>query len=271
MSQLYYYSAATKHGGFGELWRYRGLLKNLVAREIKVRHRQSVLGMAWAVLSPLITTTVLALIFSGFFGRGMGQARFALYVLTGLVLWNLFSAGTALGLVSIQGAGTIIRKVYVPRSIFPLAAVLSSLVNFAFSLISLAAYMAVTHARVHWITLLAIVPVLEMTVFSLGISMLLATMFVYFRDVRWFYDSALLAMFYASPIFYPPEIIADKFAHVLRFNPLWSVLASFRSCIIDCKLPLASDVVFGSISALIALVVGWVILRRFEQNLINYL
>src|SRR6516225_9130469 len=112
---------------FSELWEYRSLLRNLVTRDLKVRHRRSVLGIAWTMLNPLITTLILAIVFSRFFGMGSGQRSFTLYVISGLTIWNLFSSASAIGLVSIHSSGAIIRKVYVPKIIFPFAAVASSL------------------------------------------------------------------------------------------------------------------------------------------------
>jgi ABC-type polysaccharide/polyol phosphate export permease len=222
------------------------------------------------MLNPLITTLILALVFSKFFGMGAGAGSFTLYVITGLTIWNLFSSASAVGLTSIQASGSIIRKVYVPKVIFPVAAVASSLVNFGFALATLLLYMLAAGAPFRWALLLAVVPIAELAVFSLGLSMILATLYVYFRDVKWFYDSALLAWFYATPIFYPPEIIGEKYLPVLRMNPLWPILRAFRSTIIDGTSPSAHDVVMGAIVASLALSAGWVVLQRFEQTFINY-
>ena len=256
---------------FSELWEYRSLLRNLVIRDLKVRHRRSFLGIAWTMLSPLITTLILALVFSTFFGMGAGSAAFTLYVLTGLTIWNLFSSASAIGLTSIQTSGSIIRKVYVPKVIFPVAAVASSLVNFGFALLTLLLYMLATRTPFRWTFFLAVIPIAELVVFSVGLSMVLATLYVYFRDIKWFYDSALLAWFYATPIFYPPEIIGEKYLPILRLNPLWPILRAFRGPIITGTAPRMHDIVVAGLVAILALAVGWLVLRSSEQNLINYL
>lgn len=260
-----------RRGFMAEFWQYRSLLKNLVIREIKVRHKQSVLGLAWTVLSPLITTTILAVIFAGFFGMGLGRGSFALYVISGLVLWNLYSSATQSGLVSIMSSSTIIRKVYVPKAVFPVASVLSSLVNFAFSLVGLFVYMAVAKATVRPATFLAIIPILELTVFSTGISMILATLYVYFRDIRWFYESGLMALFYASPVFYPPEVVGARFSHILALNPLWGILMTFRTTIIDGRVPDLKAVAFAGTVAAISLAIGVFFVRRYQDQFINYI
>src|SRR5262249_53838115 len=148
-----------------ELWGYRSLLRNLVARDLQARHRWSVLGIAWTMLNPLITTLILALVFSKFFGMGAGPGSFTLYVITGLTIWNLFSSASAIGLTSIHSSGSIIRKVYVPKVIFPVAAVASSLVNFAFAFITLLLYMLAAGEPVQWSFFLALIPLLEPLLF----------------------------------------------------------------------------------------------------------
>ena len=271
MQTLAYPSKLSRTARVSEFWGYRSLLRQLVIRDLKVRHRRSVLGIAWTMLNPLITTMILALVFSRFFGMGAGSKSFTLYVITGLTIWNLFSTASAVGLTSIQSSGSIIRKVYVPKVIFPFAAVASSLVNFAFSLLTLLLYMLATRTPFRWASLLAVIPIAELVIFSLGLSMILATLYVYFRDVKWFYDSALLAWFYATPIFYPPEIIGDKYMPILRLNPLWPILRAFRSTITNGAVPGMNDLLMGGIMAIVVVAFGWFVLQRYEQTFINYL
>src|SRR5215510_7140710 len=156
MQTLAYPSKLSRTARVSEFWGYRSLLRQLVIRDLKVRHRRSVLGIAWTMLNPLITTMILALVFSRFFGLGAGSKSFTLYVITGLTIWNLFSSASAIGLTSIHSSGSIIRKVYVPKVIFPVAAVASSLVNFAFALMTLLLYMVAAGEPFKWTFLLAI-------------------------------------------------------------------------------------------------------------------
>jgi len=258
-------------GPIEELWRYRALLKNLVIREVKVKHKRSVLGVAWTMISPLVTTAILALVFAAFFGMKQNKGGFGLYVMTGLVAWNLFSTASALGLASIQQNASIIRKVYVPVAIFPLAAVSSALVNFAFALVALFLYMIFFRLPVGWHIALGVIPILELIIFALGLSMLLATLYVHFRDVKWFYDSALLAWFYATPIFYPPEIIAPKYVGLLKLNPLSVMITAFRATITQGLAPDARGMAIGAAYSIVIFVIGWTVLHRLKQNFINFL
>jgi len=271
MSSNAYRSTHGDRGLLSELWRYRSLVKNLTARDLKVRHKQSFLGLAWIMLSPLIMMAVMAVVFSRLFGAKVSGGNFPLYIFSGLLPWNLFSSATAQGLVSIAGNGSIIRRVYVPKAAFPLAAVASGIVNVGFSLITLLCYMLITRAPFGWTLLMSLIPIAEITVFALGISMALATLYVFFRDVKWFYDSALLAWFYATPIFYPMEIMGEKYRGLMELNPLWPMMRAFRRPILEGAAPAPGDLATGAIIALASVAIGWIILRRFEQNVVIYL
>src|SRR5262249_3721980 len=156
-SNIAYLSPNRARGPLAELWRYRSLVKNLTVRDVKVRHRQSFLGLAWIMLSPLIMMSVMALVFSRIFGANVSGPSFSLYIFSGVLPWNLFSSATSQGLVSIAGNGSIIRRVYVPKAAFPVAAVASGIVNVGFSLITLLCYMIVTKAPIKWTLLMSVI------------------------------------------------------------------------------------------------------------------
>ena len=254
-----------------ELWRCRWLVSNLASRNLKTRYRQSALGFAWHMVSPLLTMTILTILFARTMGATLQGHSFALYVISGLLPWTFFSAASAQGLVSITSSQSIIRKVYVPKIVFPLSAVLSSYAGFGLSLIPLAIIMVVVGARFTWPLLLALIPTLEVAVFSLGISMVLATAHVFFRDIRWFYDSALLAGFYVTPIFYTPEVVGSEYLRFVKLNPLFPMIRAFRSPIVYGEMPALSDLLTGAAISIAALLVGWVVVRRYDQRVINHL
>jgi ABC-type polysaccharide/polyol phosphate export permease len=242
----------------------------MVRRDLKVRYKKSLLGFAWAMLSPLLTMAILSILFSEVFGASL-EGRFPLYVISGLLPWTLFSSATAGSLGSITSGGGIIRRVYVPKGVFPVAALGSSFVTFLLSLAPLLLFMGITRAPFTLNLLLAVVPIIEIAIFALGVSMLLATLHVFFRDVKWFYDSALVAGFYATPIFYTEETVGGKYAALLEINPLWPMLRAFRDPIIAGAAPDGRDLLIGALAAVISLGVGWAVLKRYEDELINYL
>jgi ABC-type polysaccharide/polyol phosphate export permease len=250
------------------LLRYRALLANLIVRDIKVRYKRSVLGFAWMWLNPLISMPIFTLVFSHAFA--FRPRHYSLYVVAGLLAWNLFALGTAQGMRSVVNNGALMRKVYVPKAAFPIAAVTSSLVNFLFSLVPLFLYMAVI--GVPFSLQLVWLPwaIATLYMFALGIALILGTFNVLFRDVQFFYEAALSAWFYATPIFYPPEIIPASYRFVLALNPMYSLIQAFREPIYNgqppgLKMCLTSLVVGG-----LTLYGGWRIFHRFEGRFINF-
>lgn len=250
------------------LWKYRELLRNLVERDIKVRYKRSVLGFAWMMINPLITMIVFSVIFREIFGM---QQDYPLYVITALLLFNFFSLGSSQGLNSVVASGGLIRKVAVPKAIFPLASVVANLVNLALSLIPLAAVMAFTGAPLTPALLLLPIAVLAAFLFTFGISLILATLNVFYRDVRWFYDSILLLLFYMTPIIYPDKVVPERFRVVIHANPLTRLLELFRAPIYEGRMPSPREVLVGMGIGLVTLVAGWFVFHRYEDRFINFI
>ena len=254
-------------GPLRTILRYRELLRQLVIREIKLRYKRSVLGFVWTVLNPLLAMVIFTMVFSRIFG---GQPHYPLYVLTALLGWNLFSLGTSRGLDSVVLNGPLIRKVFVPKAIFPVAAIVSQIVNFVFTLVPLFVLMMALGASFSPNLLWLPVPLLSLTCFALGIALLLGTFNVFFRDVKYFYEAGLLAWFYATPIFYPAEIIPSKFQLLLHLNPMYGLLESLRAPIYQGTAPAAVALVSGLALSLATLAVGWIVFHRFESRFIHY-
>jgi ABC-type polysaccharide/polyol phosphate export permease len=166
--------------------------------------------------------------------------------------------------------GSIIRKVFVPKAIFPVAAVSSQVVNFLFSLVPLALFMVAIGAEFSASLLWLPLPLLSLTCFALGISLLLGTFNVFFRDVKYLYEAGILAWFYATPVFYPPEIIPDKFRFLLHVNPMYALLESLRAPIYLGTAPPVQLFIPGLAVSLFTLAIGWVVFHRFEAGFIHY-
>lgn len=249
------------------LFRYRALLRQLVIREVKLRYKRSVLGFAWTVLNPLLAMIIFTMVFSRIFSN---RPNYPLYVFTALLGWNLFSAGTSRGLDSVVVNGPIIRKVFVPKAIFPLATVVSQVVNFVFTLIPLFLLMAAVGAGFSLNLLWLPIPLISLTCFALGIALLMGTFNVFFRDVKYFYEAGLLAWFYATPIFFPPEIIPDKFKLLLYMNPMFALLESLRAPVYLGTAPPIGALISGLALSMATLAIGWVVFHRFESRFIHY-
>lgn len=249
------------------LLRYRELLRQLVIREVKLRYKRSALGFAWTVLNPLLAMVIFTMVFSRIFSS---RPNYSLYVFTALLGWNLFSLGTSRGLDSVVLNGPIIRKVFVPKAIFPVATVVSQVVNFVFTLVPLFLLMAAVGAGFSPHLLWLPIPLVSLTCFALGIALLFGTFNVFFRDVKYFYEAGLLAWFYATPIFYPPEIIPEKFKFLLYMNPMFALLESLRAPIYLGAAPPIGMMIFGLALSLVTLAIGWIVFHRFESRFIHY-
>src|SRR5262245_55669520 len=255
--------------GPGALRRYLDLLQTLVSRAIKQRYKRSVLGFAWTMLNPLITMVILSVVFSRVFGDRV--PNYPLFVIIGLLAWNLFSLGSTQGLASIVDSGPLIRKVAVPKEMFPLAAVGANLVNFLLSLVPLLFVVLFLRIDVTWAVLWVPIGVALIGLFTLGVALALGTLNVFFRDVRYFYEAALLAWFYGTPVFYPVDVLSERARAVLQWNPLYVLVDVFRTPIYAGTAPAAGTVVTAVVEATAMAAVGWWIFRRYQARFVDYI
>jgi ABC-type polysaccharide/polyol phosphate export permease len=255
--------------GPGAPGRYLDLLHNLVSRAIKQRYKRSVLGFAWTMLNPLMTMVILTVVFSTVFGPIV--PNYPVFVIIGLLAWNLFSLGSTQGLASIVDSGALIRKVAVPKEMFPLAAVAANLVNFVFSLVPLALVMAIMRVPITHAIIWVPIGVVLIGLFTLGVALALATLNVFFRDVRYFYEAALLAWFYGTPIFYPIDVLSPRARAVLQWNPMFVLVDVFRTPLYAGIPPAPAVALTATLEAVAMVLIGWWIFRRHQARFVDYI
>lgn len=211
------------------------ILHSMVNKNIKNQYRRSVLGVFWTVLSPLLNMLVMAFVFSTIFGRGNIGMDYPVYVLSGNVVFSLMRMATGNSLTSIVDNHELLTKTRIPYSVFPVSQNLSSAVNFGFSLIALVFVMLVRMSagvKFYW-TMLLILPWLpSIMLFSIGISYILCSIYVRFRDIKHIYSIFLTLWMYMTPIFYSYKILSSKVQNVIRFNPMLHYLNYFRNSLI---------------------------------------
>jgi len=207
--------------------RYRHFLKLLVKRDFITKFRKSVLGVLWSLLNPLLTMTVMTIVFSFLFRDGI--ENFPVYLLSGLIIYNFFSESTSIAMSSIINSEGTIKKVYVPKYVFPLARVTSSLVNLGFSMLAFFLVFIVTGESFKWTLLLIPLPILYTYVFALGVAMFMSCLAVFFRDLTYLYGVCMLMLFYLSPVIYPVSILPDWVIPYYGLNPLFQFIEYFRS------------------------------------------
>lgn len=249
--------------------KYRFLICQLVSRDFKTKYKRSVLGMFWSFLNPLLTMTVQYFVFSTIFKSDI--PNYAVYLLVGIVTFNFFSEACGMSLTSIIGNSGLITKVYVPKYIYPLTRVMSSVVNLVISLIPLLLVSLVTGLQMHRAVILALYFLLCVVIFSLGLGLLLSSAMVFFRDAQFLWNVLNMIWMYATPIFYPESILPEKFRIILKLNPLYHFLKNTRLCILDGISPEPAVYIQCLLMALGALLVGALVFRRTQDRFVLYL
>lgn len=249
--------------------KYRYLLSELVIKDIKLKYRKSYLGILWTMIEPFLTMLVLTFVFSKLYGRD--DKTFPIYILTGRLLYSFFANATKSAMKSIRSNGQMIKKVYVPKYIYPLASILSQYVTFVISLIVLLIVAVVLKVKPTIYLLGAIIPLLILLVMVLGIGLILATMAVFFRDMEYLWSVLLMMIMYCSAIFYEPsKVIKNGFEWILNYNPLYSVILNFRNSIIyglpfDMK-ALSYSIVFSVTTLIIGI---WMFYKNQDKFILN--
>lgn len=251
------------------LKRYRFLIKQLVVRDFKLKYKRSILGVLWSFLNPLLHMTVLYVVFSSLFRFDV--EHYPVYLLAGIVMFSFFSEASALTMNSIVNNANLIKKVYVPKYIYPLTRTASSMINLLISMIPLIAAVIFSGIRPSLSVMLAIVPIFCISVFCLGIGMILATLMAFFRDIEYLWGIISTIWMYLTPIFYPISIIPDKVAWIIKGNPIFHYVDFLRTCIIDGCSPAGVEyaVCFGS--AALTLVIGICVFRKAQDKFILYM
>ncbi len=238
-----------------ELFRYRDLLWSLIQRDLTVRYKRSVLGFFWTMLNPLLTMLVMALVFSSVFRFDV--EHYAVYLLSGLLLWNFFSQSTVQAMGNLVWGGDLINKIYIPKSIFVVSAIGVGLANWIFALVPLALIMLITGQAFSLALLCLPVSILFAVLFTTGVGLIVATLAVYFSDIANVYQVGLTVLLYLTPIVYPVEVVPSQYQVFLRLNPLYYFVEIFRQPIYDGRIPGLSIWATGAILALGVLAFGW--------------
>lgn len=246
------------------------LLKQLVLRDIKLRYRRSYLGYVWSVLNPLMLMLVLVIVFSNLFRFDI--PNFPVYLLSAQILFNFMVEATSSATTSIIGNGTLLKKTYVPKYIFTISKVTSSLVNLVFSLAALLLVMVYTSTEfsIHllWLPLI----LLQVFIFSLGLGMFLSSATVFFRDIQYLWGVFLTMWAYLTPIFYPITIIPQEYQDLYKnTNPMYWYIEQFRDIILYAQEPSMISMLKGVVLAFMILLLGSYFFYRKQNNFILYI
>lgn len=251
--------------------RYRFLLKELVKKGIKLKYRRSYLGIIWTLLEPLLTMMVLTLVFSHLYGKS--DRSFPVYVLTGRLLYSFFGQGTKTAMRSIRANAAMIKKVYVPKYIYPLSCVIYNLIIFLLSLLVLVAVSIVLGVYPNWWTLTAIIPLVILFMLTLGVGMILSTFAVFFRDLEYLWDVGLMLIMYTCAIFYSPDkLLASNKAWVFKINPLYGCIKCFRDAVYgDSMFTEPFWLYMPLITSIATIIIGLVLFKKCQDKFILHI
>jgi len=236
--------------------KFKPLLGELVARDVKIKYRRSVLGVLWTLLNPLCMMIILSLVFSNIFKFDV--ENYSLYILSGQVVFNFFSGATTDAMSSIISNGSLIKKVYVPKYLFVLSRIISSFINLLASFTALLLVMIATRAELHWKVVLVVIP------------LMLAAITVKFRDVMHLYSVFTTALMYLTPVIYPMSILPNWLYKLVMLNPLTNMLMMFRDVMINNNIFDLKSLIIAIIETALMFLIGlYVFYKNQDEFILN--
>jgi ABC-type polysaccharide/polyol phosphate export permease len=252
-----------------EISQNRELIWALALKDLRVRYKRSALGFLWALLNPLFTMIILTIVFSAVMRQEIDH--YAVFLLVAILPWTFFSQSLSYSVESIVGNGELLKKLYIAKSVFPVAAILANLINFLLSLIPLVLLLAVLRFPFHWTWLYLPFPLICLIAFTLGFGFFCAAANVFFRDMAHIIQIVLSGWFYFSPIIYSLDIIPAKYYIFFRFNPMVYILNGFRLSIYYGILPTIQSAAMSLVCGFGFLVLGYLVFRRYQDRFVYYL
>lgn len=246
----------------------RELIWALAMKELRVRYKRSALGFLWALLNPLMMMIIYTLVFSTIMQNSI--PHYSIFLISALLPWTFFSQSLSYSVESIVGNADLLKKIYVAKSVFPTAAVVSNIINFFYSMVPLIVLLIVFRFPFHWTWFYFIVPFASLVLFTLGCSFVFAIANVFFRDMAHILQVILQAWFFLCPVVYSLDIVPARYRFLFRLNPLVYPLNGFRLAIYYGMLPSLQSVAASVGGGLVVLWLGYRIFQRYEHTVVFY-
>ncbi len=246
------------------IFEYSELIKNLVISDLKVKYQSSVLGFAWSMLNPLLMMLVLYAVFKNIFK--IQQEQFALYLLIGIITWRFLSNGTMTAMSSIVGKPSLVTKVYIPREVLTFSITMSAFISSTLEFVVLIPLMLIFGASIS-VTLL-LFPLIHALYFIIvyGLSLTLAALYVYFRDLNQIWDILLQIGFYVSPVIYPLSTVPEEYLPYYTLNPITRLIMMYRDILLYGNMPTGMDFTIVAVFAVILLAFGSLVFKRLSKR-----
>lgn len=251
---------------FGELWKYRDLLLILALRDVRLRYKQTALGVIWVIMQPLVAALIFAIIFGQLAGLPSGETPYLLFVFAGLLPWNLFAGALQRAGNSLIGDARLITKIYFPRMVIPIGSSAAVVVDFLVTLAVMFVLIALFRAPLT-LNLLALPLLTVLTlVIAIGISFIISSLNVYYRDFSYALPFAIQVWMYASPLVYTADIVPQAWRWLYALNPMVGVIEGFRWALLGVGEFPALPLLLSTIAAVALFVVGALIFQRVERT-----
>lgn len=251
-----------------KLKKHQFLFEELVKRDFKKKYKRTVLGMAWSVLSPLLTLLVMRLVFTQFFGRT--TPHYTTYLFCGNLVFSYFNEATSQGMSSLMGNASIFTKVNVPKYLFLFSKNIQTLINFGLTLCVFFVFCVLDHITFTWRLICLLYPIACLVLFNIGVGLILSALFVFFRDIQYLWSVFTQLLMYLSAIFYT----IDQYSHAVQclflLNPVYLFIRYFRKIVIEMTIPTIWFHLLMAADAAIVLCIGFWIYKKYNTRFLYY-
>ena len=253
---------------FQKLWKYQFLFEELVKRDFKVKYKRTILGMAWSVLSPLLTLLVMAMVFTQFFGRN--TPHYMIYIFCGTLIYSCFNESTTQGMTSLIGNASIFTKVNVPKYLFLLSKNVQTLINFGLTLCVFFIFCIIDRIPFTWKFILLLYPIGMLVLFNIGMGLILSALFVFFRDIQYLWSVFTMLLMYMSAIFYTIDSYSPTVQNLFLLNPVYLFIRYFRKIVIEATIPAWQFHLLMLADVCIALGLGCFMYKKYNTKFLYY-
>ncbi len=247
-----------------EIYQYRHMLKTLVKQDITGRYKGSFFGFLWTLLNPLLMLCVYSVVFQFVFRSNI--EHYSIYLFICLMPWNAFANTIAVGTTCVSNNASILKKVYFPREILPLAVVISNTIQYFFSAVIIFIALLVSGVGISWTALFLPVIVLAQAIFSLGLIMVLSAGNVYIRDVQYIMNPVMMIWMYACPILYSISMVPERFLKIYRLNPMTLIMEQYQNILYNKQMPDLSSLGVVYLVSIVMLIIGYLTFSKLQRR-----
>jgi ABC-type polysaccharide/polyol phosphate export permease len=243
---------------------FRELLLSIVRRDLLIRYKQTIMGFGWAIFMPVLNTIIFSVIFTRVTRLDTGGIPYPIFAFAGLLPWNFFATSLRFSVASLTSNSALVTKVYFRRELFPLSAVLVSLIDFAVAFLVLVAMMVYYRTGISWTVLFLPVILLVQIAFTMGVGLLISMANLFYRDVKYLFEVVITVWMFATSVVYPVHLVGGRLAKLLMLNPMTPIIDGYRSVLLRGTLPDPGPFAAAAVLSLVVLAIGWVVFHRME-------